>query len=88
MSIIRTMCPTGPLKSKECLAFFGVEYQTYLWIIVISLLFGFGLYSLYSRIKKIELYTGKFVTKSLIISLILFILLSILSIWYQSQIIY
>ena len=88
MSIISRTCPTGPMKSRECLAFFGVEYQTYLWIIVISLLIGFSSYFVYSKIRKIEFETRKFLIKSLLISLVLFILLSILRIWFQSQIIY
>ena len=88
MSIIITTCPTGPMKSGECLAFFGVEYQIYLGIIVISILISFFSYFIYSKIKKIKFETKKFITKSLLISLILFILLSILSIWFQSQIIY
>ncbi len=88
MSIISTSCPYGPMKSRECLAFFGVEYQTYLWIIVISLLIGFGSYFIYSKIRKIEFETGNYVLKSLLVSLIVFILLSILSIWFKSQIIY
>lgn len=88
MGIISTTCPTGPLKSKECLAFFGVEYQAYLWIIAISLLIGFGLYFVYSKIKKIEFEVKSYITKSLIISLIVFVLLSILSIFFQSTIVY
>ena len=88
MNIISTSCPYGPMKSRECLAFFGVEYQTYLWIILISLLIGFGSYFIYSKIKKIEFETKKFVIKSLLISLVIFILLSVLNIWFQSQIIY
>ena len=88
MSIISTSCPYGPMKSRECLAFFGVEYQTYLWIIVISLFIGFGSYFIYSKMRKIEFETKNFLIKSLLISLIIFIIFSILNIWWQSQIIY
>ena len=88
MSIISKSCPYGPFKSRECLAFFGVEYQSYLWIILISLLISFALYFIYSKIRKTKFETNKFLTKSLIISLIIFILLSILRIWFQSKIIY
>ena len=88
MNIISTTCSTGPSKSRECLAFFGVEYQTYLWLIVISLLIGFSSYFIYSKIRKIEFETKNFLIKSLFISLIIFIIFSILNIWWQSQIIY
>jgi predicted PurR-regulated permease PerM len=88
MSIISTTCPTGPMKFRECLAFFGVEYQTYLWIIVISLLIGFGSYFIYSKIRKIKFETRNYVIKSLLASLIIFILLSFLTIWLESQKIY
>jgi len=76
------------MKSRECLAFFGVEYQTYLWIIVTSLLIGFGSYFIYSKIRKIEFETKNFLIKSLLISLIIFVILSFLNIWWQSQLIY
>jgi len=88
MNIISRICPTGPMKSKECLAFFRVEYQTYLWIIAISLIIGLGSYFIYLNIRKIEFEAKKYVTKSLLITIVIFILLSALSIWFQSQIIY
>jgi len=88
MSIISTTCPTGPMKSRECLAFFGVEYQTYLGIILISLLIGFGSYFIYSRIRKIEFETKNFLIKSLIISIVIFIIFSVMSIWWRGQLVY
>ncbi len=83
MSIIKTTCSTGPMKSRECLAFFGIEYQSYLWVLVISLLIGFGSYFIYARIRKIAFETKNFLIKSLLISLIIFIIFSILSIFGQ-----
>lgn len=82
------MCPTGPLKAVQCLAFFGVKYQNYLWIILISLLIGFSLYFFYLRIRAIELETKIFLIKGLLISLIFSLLLSVVVIWFQGQIIY
>jgi len=76
------------MKSRECLAFFGVEYQTYLWMIAISLIIGFGSYLIYSKIKKIEFETKLFLIKSLLLSLILFLLFSVLSILFQRTMIY
>ena len=88
MNVIDRYCPTGPMKSVECLAFFGVEYQTYLTLIIISLIIGFGSYFIYSKIRGIKLETKRFIIRSLIISLVVFILLTILTIWQQSQIVY
>ncbi len=88
MSLFSTMCPAGPMKSKECLAFFGVEYQTYLWLIAVSLLVGFVSYFIYTRIRKIKFEAKDYITKSLLVSLTAFVLLSILSIWFQSRIVY
>jgi len=87
MSIITRICPTGPMKSRECLAFFGVEYQTYLWLILFSLIIGFVSVYIYSKLRKME-YNQKSVLISFLISLIVFILLSILKIWNYSQRIY
>ncbi len=88
MGIISTTCPYGPMKSRDCLAFFGVEYQTYLIIIFVSLLIGFGIYLIYFKTKNIKFETKKYVIKSLLISLVIFILLLILTILVQNQIIY
>jgi uncharacterized membrane protein len=87
MSIISTVCATGPMKSKSCFAIFGVEYQTYLWLFFISILIGFVLYSV-SQIKDKNIDARKFIFKSLKIVIIVFLILSVITIYLQSGAIY
>jgi hypothetical protein len=87
MEIITTICPAGPMKSRECLAFFGVEYQTYLILILISAILGFSLSFIYLKLRKQKI-DAKFLTIGSLISLLFFIALSILNIWLVSKIIY
>ena len=56
MSILTRICPAGPMKQRECLAFFGVDYQTYLGIILPSLIIGFVSFYIYSKLRKVEYY--------------------------------
>ncbi len=88
MNFISKTCPTGPMKSRECLAFFGVEYRAYLSIIIVSLLVGFSFYFIYSQIKNNKFETKNYLIKSLFISLIIFIILSVIIVWREGQKIY
>ena len=86
MGIISRTCQSAPFTTNDCLAFFGVEYKFYLVMILISLITGFGSNFIYSKIRNIG--SKKFVLKSFITSLIIFIILSVLFIWAKSQVIY
>ena len=88
MSIISTVCSAGPMKSRECLALFGVEYQIYLLMIPFSLLIGFIASLIYVKIRKIKSNKKSFILKSLIISLIIFILASLSQIFLARYRIY
>jgi len=83
-----TSCPSGPGKSRPCLAFFGVEYQTVLWILLISLLIGFASYFVYSKIRKIKFEAKNYILKSLLISLVPFVIFLLFAIFIQGSRIY
>ena len=90
MGIIETQCwiqkPVGGYY-KDCLAIFGIEYQTWLALILSSLIIGFLVYYIYSLIKKTKSNTKKFILISLAISLITLIILLVIRAWTESQII-
>ncbi len=88
MRFIATRCPSGPGKTRACLAFFGVDYQIYLLALLISVVLGFLIYFISIKIRKKEFETTKFMIKSGAIALFIFILISIILIWGQSQAIY
>ena len=88
MSIISYLCPTGPLKYEECIAIFGTKIAGYLPILIISIILGFLSYFIIMKIKKKEFNTLKYIIYSLIISLILFIILSAIIIYLSYQVVY
>ncbi len=88
MQIISTLCSSGPSKTRSCLAIFGVEYQTYLFSLLISLVIGFSLYFAYSKLRKEKIEMKNYLTKSLIISTVVFLIISLLNIYLQTRIIY
>ena len=91
MAIIETKCwvqkPVGGYY-RDCFAIFGIEYQTWLSLIIISLVIGFSAYYFYSLIRKTKFEVKNFVIKSLLISIIALAVLLILRRWLLSQIIY
>lgn len=91
MKLIQTQCwVQKPVEGyyRDCFAILGVEYQTLLLIIFTSLIAGFGGYFIFSSIKGIKFKTKNFVLKSIILSVIVFIILLILRSLWQSRIIY
>ena len=91
MTIIETRCwvqkPVGGYY-KDCLAILRVEYQTWVQILVLSLLFGFIFCFIYTKIKKINLSQRGYIAKSLIFSLIVLIIILSLRYLYLKMIIY
>ena len=76
------------MKSKDCIALWGVEYQTYLLALLVSLIIGFALTALVLAVRKQPVWSGKLVKVGIIVSVIIFIVLSILLIYWQSTAIY
>lgn len=90
MAIIQTQCwVQKPVDGyyKDCLAIFGIEYQSWLWMIFISLIIGFISYFVYSKIRRIKFETKNYILKSLLIALIILIIFNILRLWLLSNII-
>ena len=91
MAIIQTKCwVQKPVDGyyKDCFAIFGIEYQTGLSLIIISLIVGFGAYYIYSLIRKTKFEVKNFIIKSLLIFLVALVVFLILRMWWLSQIIY
>ena len=91
MAIIQTKCwVQKPVDGyyKDCFAIFGIEYQTGLSLIIISLIVGFGAYYIYSLIRKTKFEVRNFVIKSLLVSLLALVISLILKMWWMSNIIY
>jgi len=91
MAFIQTKCwVQKPVDGyyRDCFAIFGIEYQTWLSLIIISVIIGFGAYYLYSLIRKTEFEVKNFVIKSLLISFVTLVILLILRMSWLSQIIY
>ena len=88
MQIVTISCGSGPMKSKPCLAFFGVEYQTYIILLLLSLVIAAILSFAYIKIKKQNINLKIFVIKGLLTSVVIFILLSIAMIYYNTTFIY
>jgi len=88
MSIITTQCPTGPLKYEECIAIFGTKITGYIPILFISIILGFLLCFIILKLRKKEFNTKKYIIFSLIVSLIIFIVLSAIVIHLNYQVVY
>lgn len=88
MRIISRLCPIGPAVDEKCFAIFDVKYQTYLWIMLISLIIGNISYFIYLKLKNRKFEAKKYLIRSLLVSLIIFIVLSILTIYLESRVIY
>jgi H+/Cl- antiporter ClcA len=89
MSIIQTVCATGPMKSKPCLAIFGVEYQYFLWVLLFSLIFGLvSAFIFYSNIREKKFNTRDYLEKSLVMAMIIFVLISLIIIILQRMVVY
>ena len=91
MVIIQTKCwVQKPVDGyyRDCFAGLGIEYQTGLSLIIISLIVGFGAYYIYSLIRKTKFEVRNFVIKSLLVSLLALVISLILKMWWMSNIIY
>ena len=88
MSIITNQCPTGPLKYEECIAIFGTKIAGYLPIFIISAILGFLSCFIILKIKKREFNTLRYIIYSLIVSVIIFIILSAVIIYFSYQVVY
>ena len=91
MAIIQTKCwVQKPVDGyfKNCFAIFGMEYQTWLIFILISLVAGFFGYYVFSLIRGTNFEVKNFVIKSLFVSLVILIVLLVFRIWWFSNIIY
>ena len=96
MAVIQTKCwVQKPVDGyyRDCFAGLGIEYQTWLSLIIISLIIGFGAYYIYSLVHKTKFEVKNFVIKSLLVSLVVLVILFlvillILQKWLMSNIIY
>ncbi len=76
------------MKSRDCIAFWGVEYQNYLWVLLISLVMGFILTAVILAARKQQVWGKRLFTYGIVVSIIIFIALSLLLIYWQSTAIY
>jgi len=79
MKIINFQCPLSQTKSLSCFSFLGLDYKSYILIIALSIIIGFSANYIYSLTEKKKTNTKKFLKKSSIISLIVFIILTLIS---------
>ncbi|MFH1400392.1 MAG: hypothetical protein ABIH41_02635 [Nanoarchaeota archaeon] len=88
MALVQTQCwVQKPINGyyRECLAILGIEYQTWLSLILISLIVGFGGYFVYARIRKKKQQVKGFVLWALLVSLAALLVLLVFRMWWLSQ---
>jgi hypothetical protein len=88
MGIIQTVCSTGPMKTRPCLALFGVEAQYYAGMAVIAFAAGFGGYYLVKKLVSKGPYRKMDMLISVAISLTLLLIFSAYAIYTSSRAIF
>ena len=91
MAIVQTRCwVQKPVDGyfKDCFTIFGIGVQTWMYLMIVSLIVGFSGYYIYSLIRKTTFEIKNFLIKSLLISIVVLVVLLLLRMWWKSQIIY
>ncbi len=89
MEIFSTRCwdqiPVMGGRYRDCISFLGQEPGTWLWMLVLSAMLGFGAYSFYSFIGKTPFNARQFALRSLVVSFGFLVLVYVFWFWWTRQ---